>query len=183
MRLIGMLVVLNGIGGSLAAQSPPTGDLGRRVWVREMAENGKYNSGVKGTLQGMAGDTLFVRPANGAATFALAPREGRKLFYYSGQRSSVGRGALIGTGLGVASGAILGFASGEDCSGDEWLCFDRGTMAAAGALTLGAGGLVVGLIVGAMSPHEVWTSAEPARVRPVVATSSRGVNVGMSLRF
>jgi len=183
MRCIGVLAVLSGIGGSLAAQGPQAGDLSRRVWVREMTGNGRYNQGVKGTLEGTAGDTLFVRPGNGAPVFAVTPQEGRKILFYNGRRASVGRGMLIGTGVGVLGGAILGFATGSDCSGGEWLCFDRGTMAAAGGVTLGAAGLVVGLIAGAMSSHEVWTSEQPVSVRPVAGPAGHGMGVGVSIRF
>jgi len=183
MRWIGVLVLLSGVGGGLEAQGPRAGDLDSRVWVREATGNGKYSHGVKGTLEGTSGDTLFIRPGNGAAAVAVSPREGRRILYYNGRRSSVGRGLLIGGGVGVVAGAIIGFAGGEDCSGNEWLCFDRGTMAAMGALGMGAVGLAAGLIVGAMSPHEVWTTEQAAHVRPVVGPTARGMGVGVSIRF
>lgn len=182
MRCIMVLGALSGVGGSLAAQSPQA-DLDRRVWVREPVGNGTFSHGVKGTLERTSGDTLFVRPANGAVALALPPRQGRRLLFSNGRRSSVGQGLLIGTGLGVAAGAILGFASGQDCSAGEWLCFDRGTMAAMGGLTLGAGGLVVGIIAGALSSHEVWTSEQPARLLPLLGPTKGGMGVGMSLSF
>jgi hypothetical protein len=182
MRCTGVLVVLSGVGGSLAAQSSPA-DLDRRVWVRELGGNGTYSHGVKGTLERTSGDTLFVRPDNGAAAFAVPPRGGRKILFFNGRRSSVGQGLLIGTGVGVAAGAILGFAGGQDCSADEWLCFDRGTTAAMGGLLLGAGGLVVGMIAGSLSSHEVWTSEQPGRLRPLVGPTRRGIGVGMSVSF
>lgn len=183
MRYPIVFVVLSSLSSGLAAQANPAADLERRIWVREMSSNGRYDRGVKGTLEGIAGDTLFIRPGTGS-TFSVTPREGRQILFYNGRRSSVGRGALIGTGVGVVTGAIIGFAGGEDCSGGEWLCFDRGTLAAAGALVVGATGLVAGIIVGAFSSHEVWVPADgPARARPVVGVTESGVRVGMSIRF
>jgi len=184
MRYPIVFVVLGSLSSGLAAQANPAADPERRVWVREMSSNGRYDRGVKGTLEGIAGDTLFIRPNTGAPLFSVAPREGRQIFFSNGRRSSAGRGALIGTGVGVVTGAIIGFAGGEDCSGGEWLCFDRGTMAAAGALVVGATGLVAGIIVGAFSSHEVWVPADgPVRARPVVGVTESGVRVGMSIRF
>jgi hypothetical protein len=182
-RSLPLLALLSGLCSSLSAQGPQPADLDRRVWVRERHAGGGYRGGVKGTLEGTAGDTLFIRPLTGATAFAVAPGDARAVLFYHGRRSSLGRGALLGTGIGVTVGALIGFAGGEDCSGGEFLCFDRGTLAAAGALTLGAGGLAVGLIAGALTSHEVWSERRTARARPLVAATPEGVRVGLGIRF
>src|SRR6185295_100681 len=113
-----------------------------------------------------------------------APGDTRAVLFYNGRRSSLGRGALIGTGIGATLGAVIGLAGGEDCgSGGEFLCFDRGTLAVAGALTLGAGGLAIGAIAGAISSHEVWTERPTVRARPLVGLTPEGMRVGLGIRF
>ncbi|HTL06056.1 MAG TPA: hypothetical protein VL241_09940 [Gemmatimonadales bacterium] len=184
MRYLLLFAMLSGFSSTLAAQGPQPADLDRRVWVRERLASGGHRGGVKGTLEGIAGDTLFIRPVSGAMTLAVAPGDGRTVLYYNGRRSSLGRGALIGTGIGATLGAVIGLTTGEDCgAGGEFLCFDRGTLAAAGALTLGAGGLAVGLIAGALSSHEVWTERRAVRARPLVVATPEGVRVGLGIRF
>jgi hypothetical protein len=157
---------------------------GQRVWVRSTKASGALDAGVKGTLEAVTGDSLRVRPTPAGPALSLAAGPQTRLFVFTGRRSSAGRGAAIGGVAGVLAGAIIGFAGGGDCYEDEFLCFDRGTLAAAGALTLGGVGLVGGLIVGALSSHETWArTGWSGAVRPVVLPSQRGVGLGLSLTF
>jgi hypothetical protein len=61
----------------------------------------------------------------------------------SGVLKSMGIGALVGGGVG----AVVGLAGGDDPAGG-WFRMSAGEKALAGAVVLGAGGMVVGLVVG-----------------------------------
>ena len=63
-----------------------------------------------------------------------------------------GRNSLIGWGGGAASGAIIGAAAHQDCTG--WCIFNtsRGADTAAGAIVVGG----IGAIVGALIPSRSW---------------------------
>lgn len=162
--------------------TPPS--LGQRVWIRTPTTPGHFDAGIKGTFEGLQGDSLRIQPTAGGPAVMLAADSVHQVFVFTGRRSSLGHGALVGGGVGALAGALIGFAGGEDCSGGEWLCFDRGTLAAAGAIALGGVGLVGGALVGALSPHDTWRHAGTGRVlQPIIAPGSRGVRLGLSLAF
>jgi hypothetical protein len=167
----------------LLAQAPAELAEGTRLRVRSVSSSGRLNRGIEGTLERRAADTLWVRPTEGGELTAYTPSARQELFVYSGRASSAGRGALLGGGFGALAGAAIGFAAGRDCGADEWLCFDRGTTALLGGVGLGLTGLVGGLIIGALSSHEVWRPASPTRVTPIVLGSPSGVTFGLALRF
>ena len=72
------------------------------------------------------------------------------------------KGALIGLGVGAATGAIIGFVSGDDpieeCGPNDFFCLGAalnnafamtaGQKAAAGAMGLGVMGTITGFILG-----------------------------------
>jgi hypothetical protein len=158
--------------------------VGRQVWVRSTGPSGGLDAGVKGTVEGFAGDSLHLHAPEGGAAFSIRVGPGDQLFVLSGRQSSIGRSALIGTTVGVGVGVVLGVVGGEDCSSSDWMCFDRGTMAMGLGLALGAVGLVGGLIVGAVRQHDTWERATwLGTVRPVVRTSPGGFGVGLSTKF
>jgi hypothetical protein len=167
----------------LLAQAPAQLAEGARVRVRSMSGSGKLDRGIEGRVERFGGDTLWVRPTEGGALTAYLPSKRQQLFVYSGRASSVGKGAAYGAGFGALAGAAIGLAAGDDCSGDEWLCFDRGTLALAGGATLGVVGLVGGIVVGALSSHEVWRRATLSRVTPIALGSPHGLTFGLAVRF
>ena len=80
-----------------------------------------------------------------------------------GQRTQAGRGALVGLGVGALAGFVLGFAGGEDCTGQEFICFDRPSMGMIGA-TLGMPtGAVIGAVVGRFNKTDRWVRLAPGR--------------------
>lgn len=81
----------------------------------------------------------------------------------------VGRGVLIGGALG----AVVGLALGEDCSDNEFLCFDRSDTALLGGLVGAAAGAGVGALIGS---HERWQSATLAP-RLTVVPARGGVSI------
>jgi hypothetical protein len=91
------------------------------------------------------------------------------------------RGLAIGLLTGVAVGAAIGYAGGEDCNPGGWVCFDRGTTAAGGAIGLG----LVGLAVGALAaPGEQWEATTTERLRVDVGpTPAGGVGARLTVRF
>lgn len=182
MRALVSLSMFCSASAPLMGQAPAELAEGARVRVRSVSTTGKLDRGIEGTLERRSGDTVWVRPTKGGELTAYSP-SARQLFVYSGRASSAGRGALLGGGFGALAGAAIGFAAGRDCDGDEWLCFDRGTTALLGGAGLGLTGLVGGLIVGALSSHEVWRRAIPSRITPIALGAPNGVTFGLAVRF
>ena len=78
------------------------------------------------------------------------------------------RGALEGAGLGAVAGALvgamLGFLSGDDrCPPTGWCFFSltAAQKAEGGAIVLGAGGLLIGTIIGAIAGHTTVLEFDP----------------------
>jgi hypothetical protein len=73
------------------------------------------------------------------------------------RKAAVGRGAAVGGLTGFGLGLIIGFASGDDqCPPGSW-CIYQATAeekALGGGLVLGAGGTIIGVIIGAASRAE-----------------------------
>jgi hypothetical protein len=63
-----------------------------------------------------------------------------------------GRNSLIGLGAGAATGAIIGAAAHQDCTGFCIFYTSRGTDTAVGAAVLGG----IGALVGALIPSRSW---------------------------
>lgn len=167
----------------LLAQEPAELAVGTRVRVRSVSGSGKLDRGIEGRVERFGGDTLWVRPTEGGdlSTYSASPRQA--LFVYGGRASSAGRGALLGAGAGALAGAAIGFAAGGDCSDDEWICFDRGTTAFLAGAGLGLTGLLGGLIVGALSSHDVWRRANLSRVTPISLSTPNGMSFGLAVHF
>lgn len=156
MRYHALALVLCCFAGPTYGQSAVPLRLGQRVWVRSLTVSGALDGGVRGTLEGVIGDSLRIRqaPEGQAISVRVGPKV--RVFVSTGRRSNIGRGAAIGGGVGAVAGGIMGYASGQDCNGGEWLCFDRQTVAGMGAVSLGFVGLLGGLVVGALVHHDIW---------------------------
>jgi hypothetical protein len=92
------------------------------------------------------------------------------------------RGAGLGALTGLAVGAVLGFAAGEDCSAPDApsiICFSRGET----ALVLGVLGAGVGAGLGALVvPRERWELVEYRSLTAgITLPSSRRRDVGVFL--
>ncbi len=170
-----------------AAPAQSQGDpalIGQRVWVRAPDGSGRLDAGVKGTLEGITGDSLQVRLAGGGPAVSVGLSAQTQVNVFTGRRSSAGRGAAIGGGIGALAGVVIGLAAGEDCSSSDWICFDRSELAAAGAVAFGGAGLVIGLIAGALSHHDTWAPAGLSQtVRPAITTNPYGIGLGFSILF
>jgi hypothetical protein len=85
-------------------------------------------------------------------------------------RHSRAHGAAIGAGFGALLGVAIGLAAGEDCTGQEFICFDRGETATVGGLL----GLPIGTIIGVLvPPGEKWEQVRPP-VHLSIAPRGRG---------
>lgn len=96
--------------------------------------------------------------------------------------SNRGTSAMYGFAIGLGVGGILGYAGGEDCSGEawEWCMFSRNETAVFGAVLGAVAGGIIGLIVG---HGDRWQEAAvPARIS-VVPRGTRSISVSSTLRF
>jgi hypothetical protein len=89
-------------------------------------------------------------------------------------------GARLGAIVGVVVGLVFGYASGDDCTAQDFVCFDREETTVGGAI-LGAGlGGWIGLLVGRGDRWRV--EAVPQRVS-VMPAGGAAVRVGVSYQF
>jgi len=184
MRNLVPVFVLCLVAAPVHSQTAPPLSIGQRVWVRSPRASGGMNAGIKGTLEAVTGDSLLRLTGEQGQAVSVGLGAQSQLFIFAGRRSSAGHGAVIGGIAGALAGAVIGAVGGEDCSGDEYLCFNRGTTAVAGALVLGGIGVAGGLIVGALMPHDTWARATwSGPLRAVVTPSSHGIGLGLSLSF
>jgi hypothetical protein len=73
------------------------------------------------------------------------------------------KGALIGLGVGVTSGIILGFVSGDDTG--DWFVFSAKAKAAIGGTVLGVTGALTGFIIGALAKKKFIIGAKKKAYR------------------
>ncbi len=118
---------------------------------------------IVGTLLAIDDETITIRRP-GADDVAV-PAQAVTRFEVRRPASGRRKGAGIGGLTGLAAGAVLGFAAGEDCgapNAPSLVCFDRGTTALAAGLTGGLIGAAIGAIV---APRERWHAVAPESVR------------------
>ena len=138
----------------LAAQEAPV-EPGARV--RVTAPDLGINKAI-GVFEAVEGGTLVV------GTLRLPLASVTRLEVHRGQKSRVGRGALIGAAVGAGSGAIIGaIAFSGSCIDNPDGCPAAG--AAIGAIFLGLPGLLVGTVVGALSKTDRWEAVPLDRIR------------------
>jgi len=200
MRPTGFLLALALPLAPLRAQTAEP-DSGARVKVK-FAEAGKSRQ-VTGTLVFRDADSIAVMTQGKTAPPTMTmtgpqphqqpeapirvviPRAGMSSMQVSaGRHSSVGMGALIGGAVGVAGGVAIGVASLCSISSDTFLCLENGAQVAAVAGITGAGGALIGALVGALVTHEKWVRAgEQAQMSPILLPVDHGAAVGLSIRF
>ena len=137
-----------GSGDRIRITAPPNA-LDKRTSARSSSE--AYYPGAR--LLSVGSDSLFLLVAP-AETLAVALAGVSRLDVSAGRRSYALRGA-IGALIGITSGAVSGYASGDDRG---WCCFTAGGKAAIYGAGLGVTGLVIGSVVGALTVRERWTS-------------------------
>ena len=159
-------------GASVARLAP-----GARVRVTQPREQPRTAVVVARTT-----DTLFVRWADVADTAALPLTLIDRLEVSAGRHRSVGKGAAMGTLIGVGAGAILGAVTYSPCEGLNCIA----TPDSRGQATLygGAGGGVLGLLIGSLvglKSHEEWQRVSLGS--RLVSSRGAGTGLGITLAF
>ena len=100
-----------------------------------------------------------------------------------GTKSRAGRGALIGVGVGAASGIIVGIAASGSDDGD-FFDFSSGAWATGIGLTGAVLGAGIGAIIGATQHGDRWQPAVlPTVSVQSVGTDDRRIAVGVRIPF
>jgi hypothetical protein len=154
--------------GRIAAQAD-----GTPIRIQTRTKPGKW---ITGRAAGITADSVGLAQSSGNVvtrsydTLRYARTELARMEVSRGHKSNVGRGALIGGGIGL----VLGVACVAATSEDDWGGCEGGSEVA--VLTLGFGGL--GALFGALSHHELWE--EVAVDAPASGGGHRGTEPGYS---
>lgn len=160
---------------SVLGQEPAVGE---RIRVRTVSERpGK----VTGVLETREPDYLVVQ-AEDATPTTIAWADISRLEVSRGTKSNVGKGALIGAGVGAGMGVstVILF-----CTGESPLAEDCGAGEVVGTVAFLIGiGTGVGALIGAAARTEKWVEVPPNRWQIEVAPDPNGgVAVGVNLRL
>ena len=182
MRWLLVLAALGGPALPLIAQSGPAVAVGSKVRLRIPSGDGRFLPRFDGTVVGISGDSLTLKPKSGGGSRIYTPSYDHQLLVLTGQRSAVWRGGVIGALSGVlAAGFIATLA--KACNGTSSLCYIRKNVNLRNALVLGGAGLVIGGTMGALHPQQTWTRAWMPRGAGVPGTDAAAVRLGLSIRF
>ena len=88
---------------------------------------------------------------------------------------NVRKGALIG----LVAGGVIGFATGEDCSNADWVCFDRPSTGLAGAVV----GVGLGALIGLVRSTEKWRDTAESASVSIAPTRGGGVSIVTRILF
>ncbi|NIM49705.1 MAG: hypothetical protein GTN62_05615 [Gemmatimonadales bacterium] len=156
----------------LAQEESPTIEPGARVRIHAgQTADGRYGTFV-GTITRLDSDSLALRTSEPSpVVVSLTSLAGLEVS--RGRKSHPWEGATIGLVLGAATGAIIGFALGDDppCQKSGWFAcwgewrFTAEEYATMGAVVFGAIGILVGRKVGANIETERWQQVPLDRLR------------------
>jgi hypothetical protein len=132
---------------------------------------------VIGQLAAISDSAMSIRNESTSSYVTIPLSRVQRLEVRSGltRRETAGIGALVGVGVG----AVFGFASGEDCTSKEFICFPREETAVFGAF---AGAVIGGAIGYLVARGQSWRDASIPRVS-VVPISARSMVLSSTLRF
>jgi hypothetical protein len=138
-----------------------------------------------GTFVAWKSDTLVFQ-SNGD-TLSVPVNLVTRLDVCWGRKTNTGKGAGIGFLLGGLVGAVIAYASYEECEGG-WSCigpdFGPGGAALMGGLVGGAGGVLFGAIIGTAIKTDRWQEVPLDRVRVSLGPQRDGrLGFGASVRF
>ncbi len=140
-----------------------------------------------GTFLSWKADTLVVQ-SNGD-TLSVPVSLVTRLDVSRGRKTNTGEGAVIGLLVGGVVGAVIGYASYEECKpqGKFFSCIaDLGPEYAAlgGAVVIGLVGGVVGALIGASSRTDRWRAVPLNQLRVSLGPQRDGrYGLGASVRF
>ena len=172
-------------GSSAQAQeaAEPRSLVGERVRVRHCNASGRKSPDGRGPCFRTEGDVLAVTPdilrvEQSKSTVRDVPRaEVQRLERLLGTSRSIGRGALIGGGVGAGLGLLFGvLAAAEEQAADDAVA----VLVVGAPLAVGAVGALIGAGIGAL-PKERWTDVAEDRWK--VTAVGGGGRVGLGLRM
>ncbi|HEX7023871.1 MAG TPA: hypothetical protein VF187_03550, partial [Gemmatimonadales bacterium] len=105
---------------------------------------------------------------------------GTHVLVWSGRRSSIPRGLVLGAVVGIIGGAAVGSLATRECYGNDFLCIHRRHNAMTRSLIFGAIGSAGGLVVGALFPHDVW---KRSRLFQAAQVGPQALRLGVALPF
>jgi hypothetical protein len=115
-----------------------------------------------GTLVGATEHSIVLRPDRSRDTVELSRDSISRAQTSLGRRTH--QTAVKGLAIGAVAGIVIGFAAGEDCSNNDFICFSRGETVPLGGLLGGALGGLVGALVGS---RERWTDEPRLTLTPL----------------
>jgi len=124
---------------------------------------------IEGTLVGSDGDTLTLGREGGSVTLPLEAVTGLEVRRETSRGRNVGRGALIGAGVGMIAGAI--YVGGINA------------YTPAGAGMLGAPGSALGVLVGLLMPTTTWRPVDTKGLRASIAPVPHGAELRLVVSF
>ena len=131
-----------------------------------------------GTVAALRGDTLTVGPVQ--VPLASVTR----LDVHQGRKGNVGKGAMIGTLVGVPTGLALGVFYQQACSNSSDIGETCVALVPIGAVAIGLAGALVGGTVGALIKTDRWEEVPLERFRVTLAPQRNGrFALGLSVAF
>ena len=138
---------------------------------------------VTGSVLELRSDALLVKSERSGDTLQVALASLGMVEVSRGQKSRVGKGALIGVLVGVGLGAGVGFAVGKGLEDDN-VCDCHPAGMAVGGLGVGALGALIGAGVGAATKSDRWEEVPLDQLRVSFVPQRDGrFGLGLSLRF
>ena len=186
MRSLTLVVTLASliVVSSVAAQADEGSLVGKRVRITTSnpTPRGDHHHAARpvvviGELTGTSDSTMSLRREATQDEVTVPLSRVQRLEMSTG--SDRGASAVKGAVIGLAIGGVLGYATGQDCSQADWICFPRSETATFGAAAGVTIGYVVGLIAGG---GERWKDAAIPRVS-LVPTAAGSISVSSTLRF
>ena len=161
---------------SLSAQPARTNWIGSRVRV---TLTGVDSAGelpvIAGTLVAVGDTALSVRPSGATAEQSIPVSRVLRFHVHAGRDRWAG--ARFGALVGLPVGLVFGFASGEDCTSEDWICFDREETTVGGAILGAALGTVIGLAIGRGDSWRAESLPQRVSVAPIAG------GVGLRIAF
>lgn len=184
MRIPSIAVALLGLVSiPLAAQTYQPPPVGTRVRITMPDTSPTPNRArdrsrpMVGRITAVTDSVMSVRPDAASADVPVLLSRVHRLEVSKGfnRGPNARKGALIG----LVAGGVIGFAAGDDCSSQDWVCFDRPSTSLAGA----AAGVGLGAIIGLVGSTEKWRDTAESASVSVAPARGGGVSIGTRVLF
>lgn len=132
--------------------------------ARVTARQGATAQHFVGRVSEVGRDTILL-DLEGDGSRATIPRSTiEKVEISRGRHGNVGKGALIGLGIGTIGGGILGAVDASHCDTDTSFClFSPGGEMAVSAFVFGVLGTAGGAVIGAFTRSDRWETVAPGQ--------------------